>query len=50
MPLVGFEQHQHGGELIFPMYLILPATLGPGVYSVSKRNEYQKQRNNVSVE
>jgi hypothetical protein len=27
-------------------YLILPAALGPGVYSASNRNEYQKRRNN----
>jgi hypothetical protein len=33
--------------LIFSMYLILPAALGPGVYSASNRNEYQKQKNNV---
>jgi hypothetical protein len=30
------------------IYLILPAALGPGVYETSKRNEYQKQKNNVS--
>jgi hypothetical protein len=24
------------------LHLILPATLGPGVYSASNRNEYQK--------
>jgi hypothetical protein len=24
------------------------ATVGPGVYSASNRNEYQKQKNNVS--
>jgi hypothetical protein len=30
------------------MYLILPAALGLGVYSTSNRNEYQKQKNNVS--
>jgi hypothetical protein len=28
------------------MYLILPAALGPGVYSASNRNEYQKHKNN----
>jgi hypothetical protein len=28
--------------------LILPASLGPGVYSASNRNEYQKQKSNVS--
>jgi hypothetical protein len=31
----------------FSIYLILPAALGPGVYSASNRNEYQKQKNNV---
>jgi hypothetical protein len=30
--------------------LILEAALGPGVRSASKRNEYQKQKNNVSGE
>jgi hypothetical protein len=34
----------------FSIYLILSATLGPGVYSASNRNEYQKQKNNVSGE
>jgi hypothetical protein len=35
-------------ESIFPkrIYLILPAALGPGVYSASNRNEYQKHKNN----
>jgi hypothetical protein len=32
------------------MHLILPAALGPGVYSASNRNEYQKHKNNVSGE
>jgi hypothetical protein len=32
------------------IYLILPATLGPGVFPASNRNEYQKQKNNVSEE
>jgi hypothetical protein len=32
------------------IYLILPAALGPEVYSASKRNEYQKQKNSVSGE
>jgi hypothetical protein len=27
-----------------------PVTLGPGVYSASNRNEYQKHKNNVSEE
>jgi hypothetical protein len=35
----GFETQW--GEWIFSSYLILPATLGPGVYSASNRNEYQ---------
>jgi hypothetical protein len=35
-------------DFSFSIYLILPAALGPGVYSVSNRNEYRKQRNNVS--
>jgi hypothetical protein len=29
-------------EWMFSIYLILPAALGPGVYSTSKRNEYRK--------
>jgi hypothetical protein len=37
-------------EWFLSIYLILPAALGPGVYSVSNRNEYQKHKNNVSVE
>jgi hypothetical protein len=28
----------------FSIYLNLLATLGPGVYSASNRNEYQKQK------
>jgi hypothetical protein len=34
----------------FSIYLIFPAALGPGVYSASNRNEYQKQKNNVAGE
>jgi hypothetical protein len=34
----------------FSIYVILPAALGPGAYSSSKRNEYQKQKDNVSGE
>jgi hypothetical protein len=30
-------------SITFSIYLILPAELGPGVYSASNRNEYQKQ-------
>jgi hypothetical protein len=44
----GFETRWD--EWIFWIYLILPAALGPGVYSSSNRNEYQKQKNNVCGE
>jgi hypothetical protein len=44
----GFKTRR--GELMFSIYLILPAALGPGVYSASNRNEFQKQKNNVSGE
>jgi hypothetical protein len=30
---------------VFLIYLILSASLCPGVYSASDRNEYQKQKN-----
>jgi hypothetical protein len=42
----GFGTHEVNE--FFSIYLILPAALGPGVYSASNRN--QKQINNVSVE
>jgi hypothetical protein len=32
------------------IYLILPPELGPGVYSAFNKNDYQKQKNNVSGE
>jgi hypothetical protein len=44
----GFETRWR--ERIFSMYLILKAALGPGVHSASNRNEYQKQKNNISSE
>jgi hypothetical protein len=44
----GFESGW--GHWIFSICAILPAALGPGVYSASNRNEYQKQKNNVSGE
>jgi hypothetical protein len=34
----------------FSIYLIHLVALGPGVYSASNRNEYQKEKNNVSGE
>jgi hypothetical protein len=30
------------------VYLILPSALGLGVYSISNRNKFQRQENNVS--
>jgi hypothetical protein len=44
----GFETRSN--QLIFSIYLILEAALGPGFHSASNRNEYQKQKNNVSGE
>jgi hypothetical protein len=44
----GFETRL--GERFFSIYIILPGALGPAVYSSSNRNEYQKQKNNVSGE
>jgi hypothetical protein len=44
----GFENRW--GEWISSIYRILLAQLGPGVYSASNRNGYQKQKNNVSGE
>jgi hypothetical protein len=35
---------------LFSIYLNLSAALRPGIYSASNRNEYQKQKNNVSGE
>jgi hypothetical protein len=36
--------------VFFLIYPILLAALGPGVYSASNRNEYHKQKNNISGE
>jgi hypothetical protein len=44
----GFENEW--GESNFSIYLILLAALGPGLYSACNRNEYQKQKNNISGE
>jgi hypothetical protein len=38
------------GEWFLSIYPILPAILGPGLYSGANRSEYQKQENNVSGE
>jgi hypothetical protein len=37
-------------QFFFTMYLILRAALAVRVYSASNRNEYRKQKNNVSGE
>jgi hypothetical protein len=37
------------GHLILSIRLTLSAALAPGDHSASSRNEYQKQKNNVSV-
>jgi hypothetical protein len=36
-------------EVIFLIYLILLAALNPRVYSISNKNEYQKQKNHFSM-
>jgi hypothetical protein len=41
----GFETRQC--EQIFSVHVILPAALGPGVYSASNRNKYQKHKYSV---
>jgi hypothetical protein len=47
---VGSSIPDEVNEFFFLIYLIFPAALGPGVHSASNRNEYQKQKNNVSGE
>jgi hypothetical protein len=37
-------------DFFFSIYLSLAAVLGPGVYSASNRNEYQKQKKVCEVE
>jgi hypothetical protein len=39
----GFETRSGDFFFFFPIYLILLAALGSGVYSASNLNEYQKQ-------
>jgi hypothetical protein len=39
-----------GSPVNISIYVILPAALGPGVYSASIRNEYEKKKKNVSGE
>jgi hypothetical protein len=42
--------HTWWGKLIFSIFPILLVALGPGVYLASNRNEYQKQKNNITGE
>jgi hypothetical protein len=35
-----------GSDFFLKLYLILPAALGPRVYSASNINEYQEHKNN----
>jgi hypothetical protein len=46
----GYGSKTRLGEWFLSIYLILLAGLGPGVYSATNRNEYQKQKNNISRE
>jgi hypothetical protein len=46
----GRESETRWSEWTFWFYLILFASLGPGVYSATNRNEYQELKNNVSGE
>jgi hypothetical protein len=43
------KERPHEVNEYFSLHLILLAALGPEVYSPSNRNEYQKQKNNVSA-
>jgi hypothetical protein len=43
----GFETQR---AEFFPIYLLLPAALGPVVHSASNRNDYHKQKKHVSGE
>jgi hypothetical protein len=45
---LGFKTQR--SESSSSIYIILPAAPGPGVYTASNRNDYQKQKNNISVE
>jgi hypothetical protein len=39
-----YKPEGRGFDLIFSVYLILPTALGPGVYSASSTNDYQKHK------
>jgi hypothetical protein len=42
--------HSETLQILFIKQYLCHDALGPGVYSVSNRNEYQKHKNNVSGE
>jgi hypothetical protein len=44
------EEEIEPGPHYYKWLTLVFTTLGPGVYSASNRNAYQKQRNNVSRE
>jgi hypothetical protein len=49
---LGFNRYKIAGSIpneaneLFSIYIILPAALGPEVYSATNINEYQKRKNN----
>jgi hypothetical protein len=45
-----YKPEGRGFDNFFSVHVILPAAPDPGVYSVSDRNVYQEQENNVSGE
>jgi hypothetical protein len=47
---VAGSRPDEANAFLLSIYLILPAALGSGVYSASNRNQYQKQKNNISGE
>jgi hypothetical protein len=48
--MIKIKEDGMGLNFFLSIYLSLPASLGPGAYTPSNRNEYQKKKNNVSGE
>jgi hypothetical protein len=48
--MVGPRPDEVNDFFSFLIFVNLPATLGPGIYKTPNRNEYQKQKNNISGE
>jgi hypothetical protein len=48
--IISLRDRRGHWNFFFSIYVILPAALGLAVYSASNRNEYQKEKNNVSGE